>query len=81
MRFAVFGLGDSGYAKYNAAARKLHARLLQLGAAELVSTSSISSAPCSFYFFPLRPRVDRDLSEVLTACEAEASVLLMRVPA
>lgn len=37
MRFAVFGLGDSGYAKYNAAARKLHARLLQLGAKELVS--------------------------------------------
>lgn len=36
MRFAVFGLGDSGYAKYNAAARKLHARLLQLGAKELV---------------------------------------------
>ena len=37
MRFAVFGLGDSGYAKYNATARKLHARLLQLGASELVS--------------------------------------------
>ncbi|CAN0242169.1 unnamed protein product, partial [Hapterophycus canaliculatus] len=36
MRFAVFGLGDSGYAKYNATARKLHARLLQLGAVELV---------------------------------------------
>lgn len=36
MRFAVFGLGDSGYAKYNATARKLHARLLQLGATELV---------------------------------------------
>lgn len=37
MTFAVFGLGDSGYAKYNATARKLHARLLQLGAVELVS--------------------------------------------
>lgn len=37
MTFAVFGLGDSGYARYNAAARKLHARLLQLGAVELVS--------------------------------------------
>lgn len=37
MRFAVFGLGDSGYAKYNATARKLHARLLQLGAVALVS--------------------------------------------
>ena len=39
MRFAVFGLGDSGYIKYNATARKLHARLLQLGAAELVSNA------------------------------------------
>ncbi|CAB1101933.1 unnamed protein product [Ectocarpus sp. CCAP 1310/34] len=36
MRFAIFGLGDSGYTKYNATARKLHARLLQLGAVELV---------------------------------------------
>ncbi|CAM9910759.1 unnamed protein product [Pylaiella littoralis] len=36
MTFAVFGLGDSGYAKYNATARKLHARLLQLGGVELV---------------------------------------------
>ncbi|CAM9689809.1 unnamed protein product [Choristocarpus tenellus] len=36
MRFGVFGLGDSSYIKYNAAARKLHARLLQLGSTELV---------------------------------------------
>lgn len=36
MRFAVFGLGDSGFRQYNAAGKKLHARLLQLGAAELV---------------------------------------------
>jgi len=34
--FAVFGLGDSSYAKFNAIARKLHARLQQLGAAPLV---------------------------------------------
>jgi sulfite reductase alpha subunit-like flavoprotein len=32
LRFTLFGLGDSSYAKFNAAARKLHARLLQLGA-------------------------------------------------
>eukprot|EP00903_Cladosiphon_okamuranus_P011401 g10744.t1 len=36
MQFAVFGLGDSGFRLYNAAAKKLHARLLELGAAELV---------------------------------------------
>ena len=33
--FAVLGLGDSSYPKYNAAARRLRSRLLQLGAREL----------------------------------------------
>eukprot|EP00743_Colponemidia_sp_Colp-15_P009001 GILK01009822.1.p1 GENE.GILK01009822.1~~GILK01009822.1.p1 ORF type:complete len:649 (-),score=122.51 GILK01009822.1:47-1993(-) len=32
VEFCVFGLGDSGYAKFNVTARKLHQRLLQLGA-------------------------------------------------
>ncbi|KAK3306886.1 uncharacterized protein B0T15DRAFT_156431 [Chaetomium strumarium] len=34
LRFTVFGLGDSSYIKFNWAARKLRARLLQLGATE-----------------------------------------------
>ncbi|KAJ4300207.1 NAPDH-dependent diflavin reductase [Collariella sp. IMI 366227] len=34
LRFAIFGLGDSSYLKFNWAARKLRARLLQLGATE-----------------------------------------------
>ncbi|KAL2024022.1 hypothetical protein VTK56DRAFT_257 [Thermocarpiscus australiensis] len=34
LRFAIFGLGDSSYLKFNWAARKLRARLLQLGASE-----------------------------------------------
>ena len=34
--FAVFGLGDSGYAKYNAVAKRLDRRLEMLGAARLV---------------------------------------------
>ncbi|KAK3904033.1 hypothetical protein C8A05DRAFT_14062 [Staphylotrichum tortipilum] len=34
MRFAIFGLGDSSYLKFNWAARKLRARLMQLGATE-----------------------------------------------
>ncbi|GAB1319091.1 NAPDH-dependent diflavin reductase [Madurella fahalii] len=34
LRFAIFGLGDSSYIKFNWAARKLRARLLQLGASE-----------------------------------------------
>ncbi|PYH42001.1 NAPDH-dependent diflavin reductase [Aspergillus saccharolyticus JOP 1030-1] len=33
--FASFGLGDSSYPKFNWAARKLHKRLLQLGAEEI----------------------------------------------
>jgi len=34
---AVFGLGDSGYEKYNACARKLSARLRQLGSTPLLA--------------------------------------------
>mmetsp|Transcript_25974 Transcript_25974/g.73676 ORF Transcript_25974/g.73676 Transcript_25974/m.73676 type:complete len:563 (+) Transcript_25974:2-1690(+) len=36
LTFAVFGLGDSSYAKYNYTAKKLRNRLLQLGAKEFV---------------------------------------------
>ena len=36
LKFAVFGLGDSSYTKFNAVARRLHARLNQLGATELL---------------------------------------------
>ena len=35
MRFSVFGLGDSSYPKYCFAAKKLHKRLLSLGATDL----------------------------------------------
>ncbi|KAL1956253.1 hypothetical protein VTO42DRAFT_7513 [Malbranchea cinnamomea] len=38
VNFALFGLGDSSYPKFNWAARKLHKRLLQLGANELYPT-------------------------------------------
>jgi len=34
VQFTVFGLGDSGYQKFNAMARKVYQRLLQLGAKE-----------------------------------------------
>ncbi len=36
MQFAVFGLGDSSYPIYNAVARRLHARLQDLGAKPVV---------------------------------------------
>ncbi|RHZ61877.1 hypothetical protein Glove_345g36 [Diversispora epigaea] len=37
LRFAVFGLGDSSYVKYNWPAKKLHKRLTQLGGQSLLS--------------------------------------------
>jgi len=37
VRFALFGLGDSSYPKFNWAARKLRVRLLQLGASEFLA--------------------------------------------
>ena len=36
LKFAVFGLGDSSYEKFNAAARRLSMRLKQLGGTELL---------------------------------------------
>lgn len=36
VRFTTFGLGDSSYPRYNWAVRKLHTRLLNLGAKEFV---------------------------------------------
>lgn len=36
LQFAVFGLGDSSYTKFNAVARRLHARLKQLGGKEIL---------------------------------------------
>ena len=44
--FAVFGLGDSSYAKYNFMARKLGNRLKQLGAKEIVQM--VSSSCCCY---------------------------------
>ena len=35
--FAVFGLGDSSYPKFNYAAKKLYRRILQLGGNALLS--------------------------------------------
>lgn len=37
LHFAVFGLGDSGYADYNVVAKKLDRRLEQLGAQRLLN--------------------------------------------
>lgn len=69
MSFAVFGLGDSGYAKYNATARKLHARLLQLGAAELVRCLGVS--------LPTAVGTLRTIPAVRTAWEVQAEQICL----
>lgn len=41
VRFAIFGLGDSSYAKYNASARRLWVRMQQLGATPLLTNPGL----------------------------------------
>lgn len=65
VRFAVFGLGDSSYAKYNAVARKLHARLKQLGGEELVERGLGDDQHPYGYFGALNPWLDKLWPEVL----------------
>ncbi|KAI9905553.1 hypothetical protein PsorP6_013680 [Peronosclerospora sorghi] len=55
VRIAVFGLGDSSYAKYNAVARRLQARLLQLGASELIDRGLGDDQHGYGYFGALNP--------------------------
>lgn len=43
LKFAVLGLGDSSYVKFNFVAKKLHKRLLQLGATCLQDVGEINN--------------------------------------
>lgn len=62
---AVFGLGDSSYAKYNAVARKLQARLVQLGASEMVERGLGDDQHAFGYFGALNPWLVRLWDAVL----------------
>lgn len=55
VQVAVFGLGDSSYAKYNAVARRLQARLVQLGAKELVDRGLGDDQHALGYYGALNP--------------------------
>ncbi|RLN20666.1 hypothetical protein BBJ28_00006095 [Nothophytophthora sp. Chile5] len=59
VRVAVFGLGDSSYAKYNAVARRLQARLLQLGASELIDRGLGDDQHAYGYFGALNPWLEK----------------------
>ncbi|GMF33303.1 unnamed protein product [Phytophthora fragariaefolia] len=65
VRVAVFGLGDSSYAKYNAVARKLQARLLQLGASELLGRGLGDDQHAYGFFGALNPWLDKLWAAVL----------------
>ncbi|KAL4108682.1 hypothetical protein PRIC1_000392 [Phytophthora ramorum] len=65
VRVAVFGLGDSSYAKYNAVARKLQARLLQLGASELIDRGLGDDQHAYGYFGALNPWLEKLWAAVL----------------
>ncbi|KAJ0405292.1 hypothetical protein ATCC90586_007331 [Pythium insidiosum] len=62
---AVFGLGDSSYAKYNAVARRLQARLVQLGASELVERGLGDDQHAFGLFGALNPWLDKLWAQVL----------------
>lgn len=65
VRVAVFGLGDSSYAKYNAVARRLQARLLQLGALELIDRGLGDDQHAYGYFGALNPWMEKLWTAVL----------------
>jgi sulfite reductase alpha subunit-like flavoprotein len=47
-RFAVFGLGDTGYINYNVVAKKLYRRLGHLGAQSLVELGLGDDQVCAW---------------------------------
>ncbi|DAZ95865.1 TPA: hypothetical protein N0F65_009067 [Lagenidium giganteum] len=65
VQVAVCGLGDSSYAKFNAVARRLQARLVQLGAVELVPRALGDDQHPLGYFGALNPWLDKLWAAVL----------------
>ena len=59
LAFACFGLGDSHYAKYNVAAKKLHRRLETLGATSLVAVGLGDDQHPAGYDHALDPWLER----------------------
>jgi sulfite reductase alpha subunit-like flavoprotein len=65
VQIAVFGLGDSSYAKYNAVARRLQARLLQLGANEIIERGLGDDQHALGLFGALNPWLEKLWAAVL----------------
>lgn len=67
MRFAVFGLGDRAYVKFNAAARKLYLRLQDLGASPFVSLALGDDSAQGGYDKELMPWIEQVFRNVVPA--------------
>lgn len=68
LRYGVFGLGDSSYTKFNAVARRLNARLKQLGGQEILQRGLGDDQSENGYLTDLDPWLVNLWQEVLWAC-------------
>mmetsp|Transcript_20634 Transcript_20634/g.34716 ORF Transcript_20634/g.34716 Transcript_20634/m.34716 type:complete len:700 (+) Transcript_20634:62-2161(+) len=59
VNFSIFGLGDSGYDKFNAVARRLNSRMKQLGATEMLSIGLGDDQGAYGYLTALDPWMDQ----------------------
>lgn len=64
LKYAVFGLGDSSYDKYNAAARKLQMRLKQLGSQDILPIGLGDDQSRYGYLTALDPWVENIVSKL-----------------
>jgi sulfite reductase alpha subunit-like flavoprotein len=79
VRFAVFGLGDSSYAKYNAVARRLWVRLQQLGASPLLPQPGLGDDQEQLgYDKVMAARKVYPLDCIRSPCTSSSTRLLMR---
>uniref|UniRef100_A0A8B9KN64 NADPH-dependent diflavin oxidoreductase 1 n=2 Tax=Astyanax mexicanus TaxID=7994 RepID=A0A8B9KN64_ASTMX len=61
--YAVLGLGDSSYPKFNFVAKKLHKRLMQLGANALLPVESLVFLPPRYMFHFLDATTDKPVQK------------------
>ncbi|XP_025834407.1 NADPH-dependent diflavin oxidoreductase 1 isoform X2 [Agrilus planipennis] len=74
LKFAVLGLGDSSYAKFNFAAKRLHKRLLQLGGKVLVNMGLADDQHDLGYDAVVDPWIENLWNEVLKIYPLPSSI-------
>mmetsp|Transcript_2419 Transcript_2419/g.7230 ORF Transcript_2419/g.7230 Transcript_2419/m.7230 type:complete len:591 (+) Transcript_2419:97-1869(+) len=78
VEFAVLGLGDTSYALFNAAARKMRARLKALGATELCAPALLDESDPENSELQLT-RFQKELAKLICGVDAESERLLHSV--